>query len=149
MDDDDIAFDPDKDKIDLNAPLGGGLNSVFVNKSGQCLAETINSLARQLQETPPIDNNNDDDGGDDGDDDDNDGDDNEFIRDWKRTLFFIDCDVQEINKDLHLAANTVERIEERLGVIEERNIAFNINTGKIIILLQQILDHLKEGKNNE
>lgn len=148
MDDDNIAFDPDKDKIDPNAPLGGGLNSVFVSKSGQCLAEAINSLARQLQEAPPIDNNNDDDDGGDGGDDD-DGDDNEFIRDWKRTLFFIDCDVQEINKDLHLAANTIERIEERLGVIEERNIAFNINTGKIIILLQQILDHLKEGKNNE
>ena len=137
MDDDDIAFNPDKDKIDPNAPLGGGLNSVFVNKPGQCLAEAINSLTRQLQEAPPIDNNNDDDGGDGGDDDD--GDDNEFIRDWKRTLFFIDCDVQEINKDVHLTTNFIESINERLGVLEERNIALNTNIGKIIILLQEML----------
>lgn len=140
MDNDDIAFDPDKDKIDSNASLGGGLNSVFVNKSGQCLAEAINSIARQLQEAPPIDNNNDDDGGDGGDDD---GDDNEFIRDWKRTLFFIDCDVQEINKDLHLATNFIECINERLGVLEERNIALNTNIGKIIILLQEMLELLR------
>lgn len=140
MMDDDIAFDPDKDKVDPNAPLGGGLNSVFVNRSGQCLAETINSLARQLQGAPPIDNNNDDD---DGGDDDDDGDDNEFIKNWKRTLFFIDCDTQEINKDLHLATNFVECINERLGVLEERNIALNTNIGKIIILLQEMLELLR------
>ena len=143
MDNDDIAFDPDKDKIDPNALLGGGLNSVFVNKSGQCLAEAISSLARQLQDTPPIDNNNDDDDGGDGGDDNDDGDDNEFIRDWKRTLFFIDCDTQEINKDVHLATNFIECINERLGVLEERNIALNTNIGKIIILLQEMLELLR------
>lgn len=133
-------------KINPNEPLGGGLNSVFVNKGGQSADDIINTIARQLKENPPIDNNdnNDDDGG--GDDDD-DGDDNEFIRDWKRTLFFIDCDTQEINKNLHLVTNFVESIEERLGVLEERNIAFNINAGKMIILLQSILETLKEIQN--
>lgn len=133
-------------EINPNDPLGGGLNAVFVNKSGQSADDIINTIARQLKENPPIDNNdnNDNDGG--GDDDD-DGDDNEFIRDWKRTLFFIDCDTQEINKDLHLVTNIVESIEERLGVLEERNIAFNINAGKMIILLQSILETLKEIQN--
>ena len=47
------------------------------------------------------------------------------------------------DKNINLSTNILESITTRLDVIEQRNIAFNINAGKIINLLQEIINNQK------
>lgn len=66
---------------------------------------------------------------------------------WKETIEELALYNCNSDKNISLMVDCLEGIMARLDVIESRNITLNINAGKIIILLQSILETLKEIQN--
>ena len=62
---------------------------------------------------------------------------------WRETIEEICLVLCNTDKNINLSTNILESITTRLDVIEQRNIAFNINAGKIINLLQEIINNQK------